>query len=88
MIKKPLWVITRTFDRGIFDDEHEYKDSVIVRKARRRRQRVHNSRRPKRTQRTSFDDRYGFEDDFFSSTSQLKRYMSNHNLTSILDKYK
>ena len=90
MVHKSYYVITRTFKKGIFDDDHESKNSVIARKVKKtRRTRIPRSPRShvlRKDRRVSFDDAFGFEDDFFESKSKMKRYMKNNNLTDILNR--
>jgi hypothetical protein len=80
MPRKTYYRITRTFGNGIFDDAHESKSSVIVRKVRKAR-RTH---KPRTDRRVTFDSRFGFEDNFFESESKMNRYMKKHGLSNIL----
>ena len=80
MVRKSYYLITRTFRNGIFDDAHEEKSSVLVRKVKRTRR----SHAPRKSRRTTFDDRFGFESDYFDSEAKMNRYMDKNNLTNIL----
>ena len=82
MTRKTYYRITRTFHNGIFDDAHEAKSSVLVRKARKTvLPRTHTSRK---NRRVTFDSRFGFEDKLFDSKYKMNRYMEKHDLKNIL----
>ena len=80
MTRKTYYRITRTFHNGIFDDAHEAKSSVLVRKTRK----LPRTRTPRKVRRVTFDSRFGFENDLFDSKYKMNRYMEKHGLKNIL----